>query len=176
MSKLTRYQQYRAKIKPGDLISFAKHPSLISKIIAWRTGSKHTHSAIVIDLLEITGQRLIVIESLEGGPVPRYLSKRVTDYEGEIWHFPLKFVAQAQRDKAVQFTWEQSLTGIKYDYLSIVRQILRKVSTDASKLFCSELVQMAWEYAGIIDPKIKKALNPGELVNLDFLGPAVRLN
>lgn len=172
---LKKYYDYRENIKPGDLISFSDHPSIISRLISLRTGSIHTHSAMVIDRIGPTGQRLLIIESLNSGPAPRYLSDRVKNYKGNVWHFPLKFVTGQQRENAVACVWDFVCRGVKYDYHSLFKQIIARVSINARELFCTEMVQVAWEQAEIMK-HASKVFYPGELTVLPFMGTGNRLN
>ncbi len=157
------YYEYRKNIKPGDLISFSDHPSIVSRLIAWRTGSIHTHSAMVIPHVGCFDDRLLIIESLNGGPVPRYLSEKVQNYKGKVWHFPLANATDNQRNLACNWLWDKVFQGIKYDYFGLFTQVIRKVKTDAGHLFCSEAVQMPWECTEIIPFSIL-AYNPGGLI------------
>jgi len=160
------YIDFRYLIKPGDLISFSDHPSIISRLISWRTNSKHTHSAMVIGKAEATGDRLLIVESLNCGPTINYLSDRIAKYKGHIWWVPLREeITPEQRQKAANWVWDKLCTQTGYDYHSIWKQLFSKVSIDAAQLFCSEMVQMAWQEAGIIGKqgKLAKALNPGDL-------------
>lgn len=175
MNKLDNYYEVRDKIKAGDLISFSNHSSIISRLISLRTHSSHTHSAIVISKISPAGNRLIIAEALEAGPRPGYLSKRVKEYKGSVWWFPLKNTVDKQRRIAEEFVWDKLLDYTRYDYRSIWRQLFSKVSADARELFCSELVQMAFEKAGVIKA-LKKALNPGELVQLPIFDNGIKLN
>jgi hypothetical protein len=163
----SKYSSYRNKIKPGDLISFSDDPSIVSRLISWRTNSIHTHSAMVIDKITPSGQRLLIVESLGGGPVPRYLSKRVQEYKGKVWHFGLCNATDDQREKACEWFWDKVLSGVKYDYFGLFTQAITKVHTGDGHLFCTEGVQMAWEYPLII-PKSKLAFNPGGLIRFAF--------
>jgi len=177
MSNLTKYHQYRDKIQPGDLISF-RGKGIIPGIIRWRTGFKDTHSAMVMCLLgKGREKRLVITESLNFGPTVNYLSDRIEKYNSEIWWYPL-YATQEQREAMNLIAWDNLCKQTRYDYGGLFRQALGSVSLDASRLFCSEMVQYYWQEASVIK-KYKKAFNPGRLIQEfigDKIGTGVKLN
>jgi len=167
MDKLTKYYQYRENIKPGDLIS-CRGKGIIPGIISWKTGFKDTHSTMAMCWLgKGREKRLVITEALNFGPTVNYLSDRILKYDGEVWWYSL-FATQEQREKVNQIAWDNLCKQTRYDYGGLFRQALGSVSLDASRLFCSEMVQYCWQEAGIIK-EYKKAFNPGQLIQ-EFIG------
>ena len=68
--------------------------------------------------------------------------------------------------------------GIPYDYGSLIRQVVARVSTEASKLFCSEYVFYATRQAGVPmawEPENGKAPYPGEFLKMGIYEPRERI-
>jgi len=144
-------------------------------MIAWKTKSKHTHSAMVLSKNGATGKRLLIAEALNCGPTVNYLSERVEKYDGVVWWFPLRNINVKQRNDANIWVWDKVCTQTGYDYRSLWKQMFSKVSIDAAQLFCSEMVHIAMMEAKIL-PEALKAFNPGELVLQPCYKKPKRLN
>ena len=167
-NSLDLYHRLHSNIKVGDIIAFSDNPSIISRLIAWKTNSIYTHVGMVIGKTSRTGDRLILLESVEFGPDPIYLSKRVETYKGKVWHFPIK-ATEEQRYNIDKIAWDILFQDIKYDYKSIAKQVLRKASRDMAELFCSEMCQFIFDNDSVkLLKKVNKAYNPKELLSLNI--------
>jgi hypothetical protein len=129
-----------------------------------------SHVGVVAKVNDKHG-RVMVMEStsLDGkkGVQMNRLSKRVDEYNGHVWWFPL---ADKDRDKLnIQrfwnFLWAQD--GKKYDYWQApMSATLFWAREDFGRLFCSELVAGAYEAGGIL-PKINASeVTPDELCRM----------
>lgn len=173
---LELYEQYRDQMKTGDMIGWHGN-SLIGAGIRLKTVPKGvprdsplsiSHVSGVLRLKEYEGlaRRVFINEALEHGTVLNLLSKRLTEFKGSVWWYPLKRSWDAERkaigERALQYI------GIKYDYKSIVEQIFGSVSVDVKKLFCSEYYYFSLGFSG-------KAPNPYELCLKDYYKEPVRI-
>jgi len=158
VNDLTLYNAVRDQMKTGDLLQW-KSNSLIGALIRWRTKSNVNHSSLVIRLAEYEGleRHRWTTEALEHGTVLNLLSRRLEAFDGECWWYPLQDSWNEYRENVG--TWALDKIGIPYDYGSIVKQIVGKVSADARELFCSEYCYLAYGLTG-------KAPNPGEMPEL----------
>lgn len=162
------YALLRDEMRTGDLLQWHSK-SLIGKLIRWRTGSKVNHSSLVLRFSEYDSDtpRRFTMEALEHGVVLNLLSRRLEAHDGEVWWYPLKSGISLLNRKIIGER-ALSMVGIPYDFSSIVKQIIGKVSTDARKLFCSEMCYMAYGYKGT-------APNPGEMPSLGIFETPVKL-
>jgi len=155
-------------MKTGDMLQW-KSNSLIGSLIRWRTARNLpdgwpavNHTGMVIQLREYG--RIFTQESLEHGVVLNFLSRRLEQFDGEAWWYPLKDEMEGRRNDIGKKALDS--VGIPYDYGSIVKQIIGKVSVDARDLFCSEDYLYCFGYQG-------KALSPAEMPELGiFKEPA----
>jgi hypothetical protein len=157
MNDLSRYEAVKDQMKTGDLLQWHSD-SLIGWAIREKTGSNVNHSGLVIRLQEYEGleRRRFTHEALEHGIVMNLLSRRLEQFDGEAWWYPLKDEwnekRQAIGERALSFT------GIPYDYPAIIEQLFGDVKADSAQLFCSEMCFLAYGYQGT-------APNPGNLVS-----------
>jgi hypothetical protein len=99
------------------------------------TNSFVNHSSLVMKLSEYEGKerRRFTTEALEHGIVLNYLSRRIEQYDGEVWWYPLKDEWNERRGAIGEMGL--AFIGVPYDYQSILRQLVGKVSTDIRRLF-----------------------------------------
>jgi hypothetical protein len=164
---LTKYNQIKEQMKTGDLLQWRTN-SIVGALIRWKTNSNVNHSSLVIRLSEYEGleRRRFTMEALEHGTVLNYLSRRLEQYDGEVWWYPLRDEMDASR-KAIGER-ASALIGIPYDYMSIAKQVVGRVSADARSLFCSEYCFLSWGYTGV-------APNPGQLPGLGIFKEPIKL-
>jgi len=143
-------------MKTGDLLQWRSN-SIIGKLIRWRTKSVYNHSSLVINLQEYESpeHRRFTTEALEHGVVLNFLSRRLEKFDGDVWWCPLRDEFDYKRKVIGERAL--SLVGVPYDYASILRQIIGKVSTEATSLFCSEYCYLVYGGTGT-------APNPGEML------------
>jgi hypothetical protein len=173
---LELYETYRDQMRTGDMLAWHSD-SLIGAGIRWRTVPKGipsdsplsvNHTSGVLRLKEYEGleRRVYINEALENGTVLNLLSKRLTEFKGLVWWYPLKRSWDAERqmigERALQYI------GIKYDYKSIAEQIFGSVSVEVKKLFCSEYYYLSLGFSG-------KSPNPYQLCIKDYFKEAVRI-
>lgn len=164
-----RYSDIRDKIQPGDLIAFGGM-GWASKIIKWKTGSNVSHVGVASHMNDKHG-RMMIMEStsLDGkkGVQMNRLSKRVEQYNGHVWWFPLSEEARKKLSLVAfwKFLWAQD--GKKYDYLQApMSATLFWAREDFGKLFCSELVAGAYEASGILPNINASEITPDDLCRM----------
>lgn len=151
----TVYNSVKDQMKTGDFLQW-RSPGIIGSIIRWKTKSEANHSSMIIRFQEYEGEerRRFHTEAMERGVYPNLLSSRLEQYKGKVWWLPLKPEWDSQRGeigRRLMLLW-----GRKYDYRSLVWQLIGKVNADTKQLFCSETCYVALGGKGI-------APNPGEL-------------
>lgn len=163
------YSEVRDKMQPGDLIAFGGM-GWVSRLIKWRTRSNISHVGVVAKVNDGHG-RVMVMEStsLDGkkGVQINRLNKRVEEYNGNVWWYPLSERTREKFDplKFWEFLWAQD--GKKYDYWQApMSATLFFAKEDFGKLFCSELVAGAYEASGIIPNINASEITPDDLVNM----------
>lgn len=159
-NRLDLYLSKRPLMQTGDLLLW-KSDTVLGKAIQWFSKSDVNHAGLVLRLSEYDTERVFTLEALAGGIVLRVLSSRLAAHKGECYWCPLK----------LEYTipYRQSLgreallmVGTKYDYGSLFKQALSRVSTNAEKLFCSEFVGLTWKRAGL-PVNTAKAPRPGDM-------------
>ena len=165
MNCLIRYELLRDQMKTGDLLQWQTN-SPIGKAIQWFTKSLYSHSSLVIRLAEYEGleRRRFTTEAMAHGVVLNLLSKRLQYQHGHCWWFPLKDEWDCQREQIGERAL--AFVGTPYDYKSIVKFVVGKVSEDVQSLFCSELVYVAYGHEGIPP-------SPAAMLNLEMFKPGV---
>lgn len=179
------------KMKPGDLIG-SRGVGLQSDIICRLTGSDLSHVAIIgVDdpslLFESTTltnlpdeQTSLIVKGVQLHAV----EKRVENYDGDMYLYPLREPLSDERRKAmtdwlthvhderVPYHW----TGIMGLGVELLTGLKLLGQSKFDQVFCSELATKALQVAGVIG----EALNPAEqtpsmLVALNCFGPRVTL-
>jgi hypothetical protein len=113
------------------------------------------------------------LEALQPGIILRALSERLTNHKGKVWWCSLKEEHNEARKELGRIAL--SYVGVKYDYGNLFRQVMARVSVDASRLFCSEYVQLTWQVGGVIPADTAIAKQPGELAGLGATNKAERI-
>lgn len=172
---LKLYETIRNDMKTGDMLAWHSN-SLVGTGIRWKilpsgipkdSPLSVNHTSTVLRLKEYEGlqRRVFITEALEHGTVLNLLSKRLKEFKGYVYWYPLKRSWDAERqaigERLLQYI------GIEYDYKSIVEQLLGSVSVDMKKLFCSEYHYLALGFQG-------KAPNPYQLCLRDYYKEAVK--
>jgi hypothetical protein len=167
MNDLSVYNAVKDRMKTGDLLQWHSNTPLGWAIRA-KTGSRFNHSGLVIRLAEYEGleRRRFTHEALEHGVVLNLVSRRLEDFNGEVWWYPLKDDWKSR----LQEIGERALgfTGIGYDYPAIAMQLFTHVQADCAQLFCSEMCFLAYGFSGV-------APNPGELLTLGIFQDGVQI-
>ena len=165
---IEEYIQYRKEIATGDLIQFSSF-SILGWLIRKFSGYCN-HSSQAIRFAEYQGlkQRRYILEALEHGIELSLISRRLEGYKGKVWWHPLKPEYQKYRRKIGALAL--SRIGIPYDYGSLFKNALGRVSGNANRLFCSEYVYLNCKDVGM---PIKtewqdKSPRPADMLNLGF--------
>jgi hypothetical protein len=113
------------------------------------------------------------------------LSAKFLKYSGIAYWHPLKPELDLYRDAIDAFLWRT--IGVHYDYDSLFKNIVCRVSSDGEKFFCSELsgecikqIKLEALEKFLPDKYLQKlldgvALRPGDVAGLPIFLPEVRL-
>jgi hypothetical protein len=144
---LKLYKCVRSLIKTGDHIGWRGN-NIVGKIIRKFTADTINHSELAIRLeYEGLDKRRFDVGALSGGITLHMLSRKLEKYNGNVYWYPLKEEYNELRPKIAFYVLDK--IDIKYDYKSLFKNLLGRVSSDADKLFCSEVCNLAWVHAGI---------------------------
>lgn len=193
MNNLEKYYEVRNQIKAGDVLTW-RSPTfypVAAAIQAWVPKGYHKccHISTVVTA-PAYADRLMMMEATGAtGVVPIAISHRLEKFHGQVWWHQMKkeCMMPHNREKMERWLWQQAWK--EYDFFGVFRQMFSYISTDARKLFCSELSGEAVKfcYWGFLSPKtdIEKeafdkfsrgnALRPWDVVALPIWEPAVRI-
>jgi hypothetical protein len=165
MGDLTLYYKYREQMRTGDSLLY-KTDGKIPSMIRWFT--EFNHAGLVLHFednfnnsMPESCDRVWTFEAGASGVKSVYLSDKLGDTHGKVYWYPLKDeFSYAQRMLVSEYASMQR--GTKYDFSSLFRNILGRVSANAREFFCSELNYLAYVYARMI-PEIDKAPRPGDI-------------
>lgn len=137
------YLEARENMKTGDCLLFSSYSPIAMGIKLW-TSSPWSHSALVIRMSEYEGEERhrYYVEATSPTVKLTRLTAKMLDYTGVIAWLPLPVEMDSLR--TIMGCMMLQLIDKKYDYNSILKQIFRRVSTDADKFFCSELCGYIW--------------------------------
>ena len=175
---LDQYLIYRHLMDNGDLIEFSTF-SMIGKLIRLFTKKDVNHTALLwcVDEFKNIRDRKFIMEALNAGIELNLLSTRLKNYKGTAYWYSLKDEFSEYRDEVacICLLAEGRTDELRYDYLSLLRQMYRKVSVDVEKhSFCSEFAQWVLQESGILK-KQDIALKPGEFSNLGIYKPRIKI-
>ena len=169
------YRLYRDAFRTGDLLQWRTN-SLLGAAIRWKTGADVNHSSLVVRLKEYEGleRRVFTVESMEGAGVQLQLvSRRLENYDGSVWWYPLRKEFNHLRQAIGEYAFERS--GIPYDYMSLVTQLIKRSVVCEEALFCSEYCYWAYGKSGClpIGWEVENAPYPGEMPDLKIFDEPV---
>lgn len=173
VEKITPYLELRWQMQTGDALLW-KGYGIGSWLIRKLSKGNFSHAGLVIapDEFESEQNRRWTMEALAQGVVLRLLSRALVEYNGECWWYPLRDIYNTNRDAVGKYAMCQA--GIGYDYDSLVKQAIFRVTPDARKQFCSEHCFLAWKHAGI--PILSRlAPRPGDIPFLGIFKKPVRI-
>lgn len=169
------YRQHKAQMQSGDLIEWQSHTALGSAIRLF-TRKKVNHSSILVRPKEYASlkDRRFLLEALGGGLVPRLLSVRLSEFKGRVWWYGLKESVATPEDREAMAVWAilEAVRGKRYDYGSLFKNMVGRVSVDGQRWFCSEAYTAMLMHRQLIDDNLK-ARRPGEFEELDVHIPGV---
>jgi len=170
--KLKMYIQVRHVMRTGDCLLWQSN-SIIGWLIRKFSKANTNHASLIISLNEYGNlkDRRFLLEALGSGIVLRLLSRRLMNFSGKVWWLPLKDKYNGNRDRIGE--WSLMQVGIPYDYKSVFKQMIGRVSADVKEFFCSEFCFIGWIESGI---KLKgKAPRPGDIPKLGIFKKAIRI-
>lgn len=171
---LDSYSENREKVRSGDLLLWKSY-TLVGWLIRFFTGHNENHSDFAIrpEKLGHFRDRRFSLGAEGNGVLLRLLSERLRHFKGKLWLYPLKDEFNGDRDKIITCALE--CEGIGYDYYSLFKQILGRVSVDADKYFCSEFCYDIYRKAGLPVPELEHAPRPGDLKELKIFDKPIFL-
>lgn len=160
---LERYNFYRPYIETADIVEFARG-NVVGWIIREKTGQWVNHTSMAFRYV-LTGDeeyRISISEAVENGVQPHFLSAELRGYKGKAYLVKLLPQYAAHRNAIAHAML--SLEGVRYDYWSLIKNLLGPVRIDNKELFCSEAAQAALIKSGMLDAAFNqgRALVPGQ--------------
>jgi uncharacterized protein YycO len=150
MKSLVAYKQIRDQIKTGDMLEWRSR-SALGYVIRFFSGENknHTGKAFVFDNYgNCEGNHIFTLEAEPDGIENNLLSAQLEKFDGEVYWSPLKPEFDHLRHKGID--WALQCVGTPYDFKSLFKQALVKVSADARKFFCSEYYFIYLVICGIL--------------------------
>ena len=163
MRDLSQYDGLRPEIKTGDLLEFASN-GIIGSLITKVTRKDVSHSALVVRLPYNNSPRRYIIEAIRTGVEFQLLSDVLQHYDGSVIWYGLRPEYDGKRDAIGEWAFNELSQHKGYDFGGVVSQLWQRVSLDAKRYFCSELVDAAYTNCGILQPDPAGARRPGDFV------------
>lgn len=166
---MTLYENVRDIIQTGDLLQWRSATALGWLIRKFsKAKDNHTGGAILFKEYQGKERRRFTLEALEHGYVLNLLSRRLESHKGECyWHALKPEYAMFRVPIGSEML---KFCGLPYDYRSLFKQALGRVSANARSLFCSEAFYLACRDAEMPIPDEWKetAPQPGDMTKLGF--------
>jgi len=116
-------------------------------------GAFVSHAAAVVRFPSslVSVERVTLIESLEHGPTPTYLSHYFTGFTGRLFLFTPDGLTPEIQAGFAAWALDKALKRVKYGYYAIAEQTLGHVQEENPnvEIFCSDFVAQDWEANGI---------------------------
>jgi hypothetical protein len=159
---LTTYNKIRDTLQTGDLIQW-RSDTLLGSAIRYFSHGPVNHSGLVVRLDDFKGMsdRVWTLEAMDGIELHR-LSRRLKEFKGDVWIYPLK--DEYDNLRSLIACWAAEKEGTPYDFGSLFRNVLGKVNADARRLFCSEYAYLAYHAVKIV--RLMKAPTPADMPGL----------
>lgn len=173
MNDLHEYDRYRGLIDSGDMLEFCAS-TFLGGAIRLFTGKNVNHTAFVISLdnyLGMSEHHKFILEANADGIELGLLSRVLENFDGKVYLSRLK--PEYNHLRLEMARWAVMQTGIGYDYGSLFKNMVSKVSADARKMFCSEFYYLALKHVGIV--KGNKSPRPGEFGPFNLHEPPIRI-
>jgi len=154
-----KYHEIREQIQDGDIIAFGGK-GLISNLIKAFTFSVVSHIGIIWKGKDVAfggkifiRNDLIESTSLEGfsGVVVNRLSKRLKDYDGDVWWLPLSNEIRNKINFTIFYDWLKKQRKKEYDSWQAINSaldLLPDSKENFDKIYCAELDAGALEISG----------------------------
>lgn len=158
MGALYTYPAIRPKLATGHVVTFEGSDLLSRAIRFFAPGGSHT--AMVLRLADCP-DTVFLLEALEHGPTLTRMSRRISNYRGQV-HVQMPVITTRQQQAVAAMALRLLGARVGYDYPSLVRQARRRVAMNMKRGFCSETVQYLLTHACVMPPQLD-AMTPGEL-------------
>lgn len=160
--KLQLYYLFRDRMQTGDLVEIRTH-SITGCGIRRVTKKSVNHTALVLKFYQYDQERVFILEALEHGIVLNLLSRRLLDLDGRaVW---LGLTDSWDGFRPAIGREALKYVGVAYDFGSVIKSALSRVSADARRLFCSEFAYLALLDGGL--PVHRDTVPwPGEMFDL----------
>jgi len=121
LNNIINYFTKQTKYLAGDVLLFAGKSNL-SKVIAFATNSPFSHAGILWD------ENIVFEAEIATGVTATSALERVFNYEGEVWHLPLRRATYSlfQKQKFQAYLNSQKNRG-GYDFQTLARLIIQKL-------------------------------------------------
>lgn len=185
---LCKYDEHKNEMHTGDLLLWRSNKWYM-RLYRWLGKYEADHSSILLRLKEYEGleRRRFILESRIHGSVLNLLSKRLDEFDGEVWWCPLNDVCDCRRQKIGEEMLK--LIGMPYNYQGVVEATFRRWSFGKLKMyakriakriakgialpmglvqavFCSEYCYIGYKGAGIVNNFPLTPPAPGDLRGL----------
>jgi len=160
---LTTYLKYRDEMKSGDLLLFSPD-SYLGGVIEWRTGYDITHIGFLFRH-EFIDNHVLSLEALENGICFNRLSRRISNYEGQIYWLPLKEDYDCYRNDLSKIAFLCSFS--KFPIGTLVSNFISPTIVDYQKMLCSEYCYYPYMLNNMVVWR-RKMPYPGEFEKLDI--------
>lgn len=141
-----QYAELRSQIKTGDAILW-KSRGVIPWLIQRFSAFSHASLVVRLDRYEEFTDRIFLVEALAAGVQLRLLSERLKNHRGETFWFKPIGLSHSARTRIGTSALDVCARGIPYDYGSLFRNMLGRVSLNARRYFCSEFIWDMWRKA-----------------------------
>jgi hypothetical protein len=175
MAKLDLYEEFRQEIQSGDCLLWRSH-SAVGSLIRMFTGGFVNHAGLAVKPSEheIFKNRRFTLEAVGKGVVFRLISEQLRDFDGgKVWLYQLKDEYDFARDHVT--AWGLEKEGTPYDYGSLFKQAIARVSGDMRKFWCSEFCYFGWKKNGIPIISGDRVPYPSEIPDLKIFKEEPRL-
>lgn len=143
------YPVAREGFLTGDVVTF-DGDHLLGRAIRLFAGPG-THTAMVVRLQDAPG-RLFLLEALEHGLALTRMSSRISNYQGRVYVSAAP-ATDVQRGKMAELALCLLGSRVRYDYLSLFRNAVRRVPLSMGRGYCTESVQYIHQAAGVLTPQ-----------------------
>jgi hypothetical protein len=168
---IKRYDSIRSQIPNGSIL-LVRGASALSKTIQWADNAYYNHSALVFT----AGDRLMVLDSNEGGVKPEFASVRIGEYVDFCFLVPVGYDTK-QVNNAVSFAIDKDVErNFKYDFALLPKVLMAKKlklpikhDLETRRSICS--VFTGFHYAKLLGEFgwVKQAIDKGYLTPQDHI-------
>jgi hypothetical protein len=174
MNDLSQYEGIQHLIDTGDLIEWSGK-NVISRAIMTVTRAKVSHTSVAVILPYQGHNRRYIIEANRNGLQFSLLSEHLKRYRGSAWWYRLREQYDPLRPKMGAWLFDELSRHPKYDFGAIGRQLFKRVSVDAGRWFCSEVMDACYIAHGVIKPDPRGARRPGDFVQEGIFSAQARI-